>query len=151
MTRLHAAACCLCAAAALAAGCGSTHSAQTTTAAAPPATSGDGSGVDNKPQDCLSAAQRKKTVSRILRDAATLRRLAAPLGTSEMGTPKLQQATNSFLIHLKTSKLDLYYQNRMIDRAASAVAFACGQCFQMLEAERPIPAMKFGHSGSCPA
>src|SRR5215813_3818519 len=98
MTRLHAAACGLLAAAALAAGCGSTHEASTTTAAAPAATSSDGSGVDNRPQDCLSAAQRKRTVARIQKDTATLRHLAAPLGKSEMGTPKLQQATNSFLI-----------------------------------------------------
>ena len=76
--------------------------------------------------------------------------MAAPLKKSEMGTPALQHATDRFLTHLTTSKLDNYYQNRLIDKAASAVAFACEQCFQMLEASRPIPAMQYGpHTRSC--
>jgi hypothetical protein len=76
--------------------------------------------------------------------------MAAPLKRSEMGTPALQHATDRFLTHLTTSKLDNYYQNRLIDKAASAVAFACEQCFQMLEASRPIPAMQYGpHTRSC--
>ena len=36
-------------------------------------------------------------------------------------------------------KLDPKMKNRMLDFAASAVAGSCDQCFQMLEAARPIP------------
>jgi hypothetical protein len=56
-----------------------------------------------------------------------------------MGTPALQRTTGAFLDRLERSSLDLKMKNRMIDFAASAVAGSCDQCFQMLEAARPIP------------
>jgi hypothetical protein len=42
-------------------------------------------------------------------------------------------------------------RNRMIDHAAAIVAPVCQQCFQALEAERPIPAIAHGDSGKCSA
>jgi hypothetical protein len=137
--------------AALTAGCGGGAGDATTTAARPTSTAADnGLQLANKPSDCLTRAQRTHAVDRALREAAQLRRMAAPLKKSLMGTPALQHATDRFLTHLTTSKLDNYYQNRLIDKAASAVAFACEQCFQMLEASRPIPAMQYGpHTRSC--
>ena len=136
---------------ALTAACGGGAGGATTTAAQGTSTAADnGLQLSNKPQDCLTTAQRTRVVNRALREAAHLRRMAAPLKKSEMGTPALQHATDRFLTHLTTSKLDNYYQNRLIDKAASAVAFACEQCFQMLEASRPIPAMQYGpHTRSC--
>jgi hypothetical protein len=128
----------------------STGGHMTTSSARTSTVADDGLQLSNTPQDCLSAAQRTRVVGRALREAAALRRMAAPLERSQMGTPKLQRATGRFLTHLGTSKLDNYYQNRLIDKAASAVAFACEQCFQMLEASRPIPAMQYGpHTRSC--
>src|SRR4051812_2905958 len=134
--------------AALTAACGGGAGHPRTTAAQRTAsqTSSASTDVDNglqlanKPEDCLAKVQRTRAVDRALREAAQLKRMAAPLDRSSMGTPALQQATDRFLTHLTTSKLDSYYQNRLIDKAASAVAFACEQCFQMLEASRPIPA-----------
>jgi hypothetical protein len=144
--------------AALTAACGSGADDASTTAAQPTAShtgsastvADNGLQLANKPQDCLTKVQRTRAVDRSLREAAQLRRMAAPLHRSQMGTPALQHATDRFLTHLTTSKLDNYYQNRLIDTAASAVAFACEQCFQMLEASRPIPAMQYGpHTRSC--
>ena len=64
---------------------------------------------------------------------------------SLMGTPALQQATGRFLDDLAVSRLSLLAQNRALDHAASAVAGSCDQCFQMIEAERPIPALAHPH------
>jgi hypothetical protein len=142
--------------AALTAACGGGSGGATTTAAQQTATHATSTAADNglqlsnRPQDCLSATQRTRVVNRALREAAQLRHIAAPLKRSLMGTPQLQHLTDRFLTHLTTSKLDNYYQNRLIDKAASAVAFACEQCFQMLEASRPIPAMQYGpHTRTC--
>jgi hypothetical protein len=56
-----------------------------------------------------------------------------------MGTPALQRTTSAFLDRLDRSSLEPKMKNRMIDFAASAAAGSCEQCFQMLEAARPIP------------
>jgi len=59
--------------------------------------------------------------------------------SSLLGTPALRRTTARFLDDLETSALTLKGKNRMIDHAAAAAAPVCEQCFQMLEAERPIP------------
>jgi hypothetical protein len=55
------------------------------------------------------------------------------------GTPALRTTTGKFLEDLETSHLSPKARNRMIDHAAGAVATSCEQCFQQLEANRPIP------------
>jgi hypothetical protein len=59
--------------------------------------------------------------------------------SSLLGTPELRRTTSAFIEDLETSSLTLKGKNRMIDHAAAAVAPVCEQCFQMLEAVRPIP------------
>jgi hypothetical protein len=54
------------------------------------------------------------------------------------GTPALRRTTGRFLVDLERSHLSPKARNRMIDHAAGAVATSCDQCFQQLEAERPI-------------
>jgi hypothetical protein len=39
-------------------------------------------------------------------------------------------------------------RNRMIDHAAALLTGPCEQCFQALEAERPIVAIAHAHSGA---
>jgi len=56
-----------------------------------------------------------------------------------LGTPGLRRTTGTFLEDLSTSALSPKARNRMIDHAAAAVATRCEQCFQQLEAVRPIP------------
>jgi hypothetical protein len=56
-----------------------------------------------------------------------------------LGTPGLRRATATFIEHLEKSHLTLKARNREIDHAAGAVATSCEQCFQQLEAIRPIP------------
>src|SRR5262249_25010480 len=81
----------------------------------------------------------QRDLVRIHADLAHLRRLTAPVTKSSlMGTPAIQNATGRFLDDLTASKIPLIQQNRLIDFAAAAVTGVCGQCFQMLEAARPI-------------
>src|SRR4051794_4650555 len=68
-----------------------THAAETSTAA------DNGLQLANSPEDCLTTTQRRRAVDRALADAAHMRRIAAPLDRSLMGTPALQQATDRFL------------------------------------------------------
>jgi len=74
------------------------------------------------------------------RDVRAMRAAALPVNTETLkGTPALQRTTNVFIIDLDKSHLSLKSKNRMIDHAAAAVATTCDQCFQQLEAIRPIP------------
>jgi len=52
--------------------------------------------------------------------------------------------TDRFLLHVSTAPLTNLERNRLIDHAAAAVSIRCPQCFQALEAERPIPAIRAG-------
>jgi hypothetical protein len=57
------------------------------------------------------------------------------------GEPRVREATSRFIDDLDRSRIDDLSKNRVIDHAAAAVAPVCGQCFQQLEAMRPIPAI----------
>jgi len=55
-----------------------------------------------------------------------------------LGTPGLRRTTSRFIEDLEGSHLAPKARNREIDHAAAAVATSCEQCFQQLEAIRPI-------------
>ena len=55
-----------------------------------------------------------------------------------LGTPGLRRSTARFIDDLEGSHLSPKASNREIDHAAAAVATSCEQCFQQLEAIRPI-------------
>ena len=61
------------------------------------------------------------------------------------GTPAIRRTTDRFIADLQKSRLTLKSQNRMIDHAAGAVSTSCDQCFQQLEAMRPIPQIAHPH------
>lgn len=94
------------------------------------------------PTQPQAAVPREASLPKKLRaDLRAIRAEAARVPHSLMGTPALQDAAGAFLDDLARSKLPAGVQNRAIDHAASAVAGSCDQCFQMLEADRPIPAI----------
>jgi hypothetical protein len=115
----------------VAAGCGgSAH------VAAPPVS------TVSLPAPAAKPRPAKPLPPKLRRDLRAIRLAAAPVKhNSLMGTPALQRTTGTFLDDLQRSKLSLIEQNRALDHAASAVAGSCDQCFQMIEAERPIPAI----------
>jgi len=75
-------------------------------------------------------------------DTLAMRRAAAATrGHTLKGTPSVRKATSRFIEDLDGSHIDDLSKNRAIDHAAAAVSVVCDQCFQQLEAIRPIPAI----------
>jgi hypothetical protein len=125
----------------VAAGCGGAAkttaptTTTTSTTQSPPAVSASA---------CKLTAVTRPQLAKAQRDLAALRRLAKKqTGYTELGTTAMQNATGRYLDDLTTSKLDNFRVNRLIDLGVSAAGPYCGQCFQMLEANRPIPTMKY--------
>ena len=78
--------------------------------------------------------------ARLYADVRAMRAEAAKVRHSSLlGTPGLRRTTAKFIEDLERSSLGPKARNRMIDHAAAAVATSCEQCFQQLEAIRPIP------------
>jgi hypothetical protein len=111
-------------------GCGGSHAAGTTSTAA-----------------CVQRAQAR-ALSRLRADLAALREAAAKPATNTLdGGPAVNRATDRFLLDVSTAPVDNLVRNRMIDHAAAALVGSCEQCFQALEAARPIPAIAQGDTG----
>jgi hypothetical protein len=76
------------------------------------------------------------------RDTLAMRRAASKSKRSSLhGDPAVRRVTARFLEDLDTASIDELSKNRAIDHAAAAVAPVCEQCFQQLEASRPIVAI----------
>ena len=93
----------------------------------------------DKCKGAKSAAVRARKIRRLARDVARLRVLAAPIQKKTLdGTPALARAVDRFLLDVADRDVPVHVRSRFIDRAAAAVAPVCEQCFQALEASRPI-------------
>ena len=118
------------------------------------ALAGCGRGSNPQPAGPVPVATRCHTAAairaraRLRRDVVALRR-AARLKTHDTlkGNAAVNAATDRFLLDVARAPIDLLEKNRFIDHAAGALAGACEQCFQALEAGRPIPAI--AHGGRC--
>jgi hypothetical protein len=96
---------------------------------------------------CESPAQ-VKALERLDADLASLKQAAKqPTPDTLKGSKAVSRLTDRFLIHVLTAPIDPLVRNRMIDHAAAIVAPVCQQCFQALEAERPIPGIAHTHTG----
>lgn len=94
--------------------------------------------------DCVRKA-RSAAVARLNRDIAALRAAAdRPAKSTLLGGPAANHATDRFLLDLGDAPITNLSRNRLIDHAAAAIVGACQQCFQALEAARPIPAIAQG-------
>jgi hypothetical protein len=72
-------------------------------------------------------------------DLRRIHRVTARVSTHTlMGTPAVQSATSDFMDHLDRSALDDLTFNHYVSLAAAMVAPVCDQCFQWLEADRPL-------------
>jgi hypothetical protein len=122
------------------AGCGGSSKQEAATAAKPATTAS---------AKCPREVTARWT-ARLRRDVAAIRR-AANSKTSDTlkGNPQINAATDRFLLDVNTAPVDLLVKNRFIDHAAAALVGSCQQCFQALEAGRPIPAIS--HAGRCGA
>ena len=102
-------------------------------------------------KDCTSP-KAAAALRKIRADTAAIRAAAnLPVKDTLKGNAAVSRATDRFLLDVETAPIDNLQRNRLIDLAASALVGSCEQCFQALEAERPIVTMVHGaHHGDCP-
>lgn len=83
---------------------------------------------------------QKRQEARLFRDIEAIRAEARRTrGRSLKGTPALRRLTGRFIDdYNRSSAIARLRKNRMIDHAVGALAGTCDQCFQQLEAMRPI-------------
>jgi hypothetical protein len=89
-----------------------------------------------------------KALARLNADLTAIRKAAAlPVTDSLKGGPEVNRATDRFLLHVETAPIDNLRRNRLIDHAAALLHGSCSQCFQALEAQRPIVSIAHGDQG----
>jgi hypothetical protein len=125
------------------AGCGGGHAAVATIAKRP-ATAPKPAFYPDDPQVLARAttAAQRNDLRELWHDTLMMRSAALKSKRSTLkGDKAVRQATSAFIDDLDRSAIDNLSKNRVIDHAAAAVAPVCEQCFQQLEAMRPIPAI----------
>jgi hypothetical protein len=104
-------------------------------------------GSDSKPtSQTATVTTASSSVKQCRNQAAALAKIdrdLAAMGQAKSAT-LMSTLTDRFLLHVSTAPLTNLQRNRLIDHAAAAVSIKCPQCFQALEAERPIPAIRAG-------
>ena len=126
------------------AGCGGNGGSATPAPAAQTVTQPRPAVYPDDPQVIARAttAGQMRDLVELWADTGAMRQAAAKSEHSSLkGDPAVRRATSSFIDDLDRSTIDNLSKNRVIDHAAAAVATVCEQCFQQLEAMRPIPAI----------
>jgi hypothetical protein len=83
-----------------------------------------------------------RAIARLQADIGALRRAA-----DRHDEAALNRGTDRFLRDVALAPIGNKVRNRMIDHAAGALIGRCEQCFQALEAARPIPSIRLGEAG----
>jgi hypothetical protein len=84
-------------------------------------------------------------LAKIHRDIAALEAAyMLPVKDKLLGNHAINVATDEFLNDEELAPISNLKRNRLIDLAMSAIGTHCQQCFQALEAGRPIPAIHAG-------
>ena len=93
----------------------------------------------SSPSNKVLLSQRRQEL-RLFRDIEAIRTEARRTTTATLkGTPALRRLTGRFIDdYNRSSAIPRLRKNRMIDHAVGALAGMCDQCFQELEAMRPI-------------
>jgi hypothetical protein len=93
---------------------------------------------------CVNTA----AMAKLHADVAAIKRASNLPTTNRLdGNAAINKATDRFLLDVATAKIDNKRRNRMIDLAMGSLANQCEQCFQALEAGRPIPSLRYGDTG----
>jgi hypothetical protein len=78
-----------------------------------------------------------KAIAKLNADIGAIRRARG-------NTAATNRTTDRFLLDVATAPIANLKRNRMIDHAVGALGGECEQCFQALEAARPIPNIRTG-------
>jgi hypothetical protein len=85
--------------------------------------------------------------AKITADIAALKHASAlPTTDALKGSAAVNRATDRFLYDTAVAPITNLQRNRLIDLAASALQGSCEQCFQALEAGRPVVNIRYGNS-----
>ena len=112
---------------------------------------GGGSGHRGARAACIRPGA-SKALRRIDADVAALKRASRlPTRSTLRGNAAINRATDAFLRDVELAPISNLQRNRLIDHAAAALVGSCEQCFQALEAGRPIvTVVDSSHRGDCP-
>jgi hypothetical protein len=112
---------------------------------------GSGAKTAVQAKSCTSP-KAAAALRKIHADTAAIRAAAnLPVKDTLKDNATVSRATDRFLLDVETAPIDNLQRNRLIDLAAAALVGSCEQCFQALEAERPIVTMAHSaHHGDCP-
>ncbi len=93
----------------------------------------------SSPSNKVLLSQRRQEL-RLFRDIELIRTEARRTKKATLkGTPELRRLTGRYIDdYNRSSAIPRLRKNRMIDYAVGALAGMCDQCFQQLEAMRPI-------------
>jgi len=95
-----------------------------------------------KAKQCRNQAA---ALAKIHRDIAALKAAyKLPVKSELLGNPAINAATDKFLNDVALAPISNLQRNRLTDLAMSAIGTHCQQCFQALEANRPIPSIHAG-------
>src|SRR5207248_8514258 len=98
---------------------------------------------------CLAACggtAKPKTAAKCVSPKA-MAKLNADIGAirrARSDQAAINRAADRFLLDVATAPITNLKRNRMIDHAVGALGGECEQCFQALEAARPIPTLRTG-------
>jgi hypothetical protein len=105
---------------------------------------GCGGGAKTAKAPCVSP-KAARAIGKINRDIEAIRTNAAANHVAAVSS-----ATDRFMNDVFTVPISKLQQNRFIDHAAAALQGTCPDCFQALEANRPIVTIVHeNHTGDC--
>jgi hypothetical protein len=117
--------------------------------AAPRATSPAGGKAERPCRKRTRATERAE--ARLAGDVGAIRRAAAlPTRDRFRGNPAINRAIDRFLLDEGSLPLDNFTRNRYINLAVGSATPVCQQCFQALEAARPITQASLSQPGALP-
>ena len=97
-----------------------------------------------KPKICRTTA---KALAKLQADIAAMRAAArTPTTNTLQGNHAINVATDRFLNDVALAPIGNLKRNRLIDHATGTLAGACEQCFQALEASRPVVNIRMGEN-----
>jgi len=107
-----------------------------------------GSGTPSTSATRCESPRAAHALARLRADIAEIRHAAAlPAKNRLYGSAAVNRGTDRFLHDVALAPIDNKQRNRLTDHAAGALVGACQQCFQALEAARPIPSIRLGDNG----
>jgi hypothetical protein len=92
------------------------------------------------PPTTTTSCVSSKANAKLAADVAAMHHAAQlPTKNTLLGDPAINHATDRFLNDVALLPVSNLVRNRMIDHAIGTLGGTCEQCFQALEAARPIP------------